>query len=49
MKVFSQGVQKEKITFFVSTGSIEGDCTIERVALVMNIVSCRDLNLEGQL
>ena len=29
-------------------GRIEGECTIERVALVMNIVPCRDLSLGGQ-
>ena len=29
-------------------GLVKGECTIERVALVMNIVSCRELDLEGQ-
>ena len=32
----------------VFTGDFKGECTIERVALVMNIVPCRDLKLEGQ-
>ena len=27
---------------------IDGECTIERVALAMNIVPCRELNLIGQ-
>ena len=27
---------------------VEEDYTIERVALVMNIVPCQELNLEGQ-
>ena len=32
----------------VSAESIEGEYTIERVALVMNIVPCRELDLKGQ-
>ena len=28
-----------------AVGRIKGECTIERVALVMNIVPCRELNL----
>ena len=30
-----------------SAGCVQGDYTIERVALVMNIVPCRDLNLRS--
>ena len=29
-------------------GCVKGECTIERVALVMNVASCRELNLEGK-
>ena len=29
-------------------GDIKDECTIERVALVMSIVPCRELNLDGQ-
>ena len=32
----------------VSAERIKGECTIERVALVMNMVPCRGLNLGGQ-
>ena len=39
---------KEKIhVCIVLTGGIKGECTIERVALVMSILSCQDLNLQG--
>ena len=31
----------------ISTGLFKGECTIERVALVMNIVPCRELCLRG--
>ena len=32
----------------ISTGLFKGECTIERVALVMNIVPCGELCLRGQ-
>ena len=44
-KCFLKEFKKEKFMFVVSIGSIKGECTIERVALVMNIVPCRELDL----
>ena len=32
----------------VFVGCFKEECTIERVALVMNIVPCRELDLTGQ-
>ena len=46
--MFSQGVQRGELMFvMLVTGCLKGECTIERVALVMNIVPCRDFNLRG--
>ena len=49
MKVLSQGIQKGKAhVYVVSAGCVKGECTIERVALAMNIVPCQELNLGSQ-
>ena len=46
--MFSQGTQRNILCLCCHfTGRVEGECTIERVALVMNIVPCRELNLYG--
>ena len=45
MKVFSQWTHVKTHVYVVFTGRVKGDCTIERVAFVMNIVPCRGLNL----
>ena len=31
-----------------TTGQIKGEMTIERVCLLMNIVPCNEIDLEGQ-
>ena len=37
------------VTFcVVCAGCVNGECTIERVALVVSIVPCRVLDLKGQ-
>ena len=47
-KVFGQQARKGNThIYIVSAGFIEGDCTIEHVTLVMNIVPCRDFNFGG--
>ena len=47
MKVFSQEPQKGRLTFVVVFAvRLMGECTIERVAFVMNIVPCRELILK---
>ena len=37
-----------KFAFVAFAERVKGECTIERVTLVMNIVSCRDLDLSRQ-
>ena len=45
--VFSSNSKGKTHVCFDSAGCVKGECTIERVALVMNIVPCRDFNLRG--
>ena len=46
--MLTQIIQKEEVTFGVtSVGGFEEECTIERVALLINIIPCRELNLSG--
>ena len=40
-------LKNEKSYLCSSAECIKGECTIERVAFVMNILSCQDLNLRG--
>ena len=46
--VFSRNQNGRTHFGVVSAGGAKGECTIERVALVMNIVPCRDLDLNGR-
>ena len=44
---FLKDLKRKTHVCVVSVGRIKGECTNERVALVMNIVSCRSLNYYG--
>ena len=43
--MFSQETQRNRHVCVVSAGRIKGECTNERVGLVMNIDPCRELDL----
>ena len=44
-KVFFKKIKRIIYICVVSVERVKGKCTIERVALVTNIVPCRDLDL----
>ena len=48
MKVFSQGASREKSRLCYFAVRADGGFTIERVALMLIIVPCRDLDLGCQ-
>ena len=48
LRLFSRSSKWKPHVDGISTGGIKGECTIERVALVMNIVPCRELILGCQ-
>ena len=42
-RIFGQNI------LMIITGRIEGELTIERVSLLMNIIPCKEIDLEGQM
>ena len=49
LRFFFQKHKRESHVFVVSAGRFEGECTIERVAFVMNILPCQSLKLYCEL